>query len=214
MAHELMAEYKFMTCTTKRHQTEGYGDRFRLVIPINYRLQLEPDDYKEFMQNILNWLPFAAPVDEASLQPEKKWETNPSGIVHYNDGDLLDVATGDLTGTWAEAASGPGSGSGFGAYPAGVGARFTWATSGIVAGRRVRGSTFLCPLVNSCFGTDGTLDETVRTALDAAADGLVTASAGAMRIWSRPAPGRPGQASAVTAGDVPDKVSWLRSRRT
>lgn len=91
MAHELMAEYKFMTCTTKRHQTEGHGDRFRLVIPINYRLQLEPDDYKEFMQNILNWLPFAAPVDEASLQPEKKWETNPSGIVHYNDGDLLDV---------------------------------------------------------------------------------------------------------------------------
>jgi len=140
----------------------------------------------------------------------------PIGIIVTvpSDGDLLDVATGDLTGSWAEAASGPGTGAGFGAYPAGVGARVTWSTSGIVAGRRVRGSTFLCPLVNSCYGTDGTLDETVRTALDAAADGLVTASAGGMRIWSRPAPGRPGAASTVTAGDIPDKVSWLRSRRT
>ena len=61
MAHELMKEYKFLTCTTKRHQTEG-SDRFRLVIPINYELCLDAEDYKIFMENIRQWLPFPAPA--------------------------------------------------------------------------------------------------------------------------------------------------------
>ena len=43
------------------------------------------------MENIRQWLPFPAPVDDASTQPEKKWETNPNGVHHYNDGVLLDV---------------------------------------------------------------------------------------------------------------------------
>lgn len=131
-----------------------------------------------------------------------------------SDGDLIDVATGDLTGTWSESASGPGVGAGFGAFPAGVGARVRWSTSGIVAGRRVRGSTFLCPLVNSSFGTDGTIDPTALTNLQAAADALVTASGSNMKIWSRPVPGRAGEASTVVDASLPDRVSWLRSRRT
>ncbi|TIN00980.1 MAG: DUF3987 domain-containing protein, partial [Mesorhizobium sp.] len=48
-AHELLKDYKFMTYTTKRHQTEGYGDRFRLMMPINYHLHLDKEEYKEFM---------------------------------------------------------------------------------------------------------------------------------------------------------------------
>lgn len=131
-----------------------------------------------------------------------------------SDGDLLDVATGELTGTWAEAASGPGVGAGFGAYPSGVGARLVWSTDGIVAGRRVRGSTFLCPLVNSSYGTDGTLDNATKDALEAAGNALRAASGTNMKIWSRPAPGRPGAASSIVAATCPDKVSWLRSRRT
>lgn len=102
LAHELLKEYKFMTYTTKRHQAptgeidhEGneitYGDRFRIIMPINYRLKLDSDDYKEFMNNILQWLPFSAPVDEASNQPEKKWECCAKGSYHYNDGQILDV---------------------------------------------------------------------------------------------------------------------------
>ena len=131
-----------------------------------------------------------------------------------SDGDLLDVATGALTGTWTDTATGPGSGAGFGAYPAGVGARLSWSTGGIVAGRRVRGSTFLCPIVNSSFGTDGTLDNATVSALQAAGNALVAASGTNMKIWSRPAPGRAGAASTVIASVCPDKVSWLRSRRT
>lgn len=129
-------------------------------------------------------------------------------------GDLLDIATGDLTGTWSDAASGPGTGAGFGAFPAGVGARITWPTSGIVGGRRVVGSTFLAPLVNSVFGTDGTLDSTFLTAILTPVGALWSGAGYDMMIWSRPVPGRAGEASEVIDGTVPDKVSWLRSRRT
>lgn len=90
VVHELMREYKFMTYTTKRHQTEGHGDRFRLILPINYRLDLSSDEYKEFMDNIMNWLPF--PSDEAAKQRSKKWESYEPGQYHYNlDGEILDA---------------------------------------------------------------------------------------------------------------------------
>lgn len=131
-----------------------------------------------------------------------------------SSGDLIDVATGDLTGTWSDPATGPGVGAGFGAYPAGVGARIRWSTGGIVGGRRVRGSTFICPIVNSGFGVDGTLDNTVRENLEAAGQALVAASASEFVIWSRPTTARPGAASEIVAATCPDKVSWLRSRRT
>lgn len=86
-AHELLSEYTFMTYTTKRHTDEE--NRFRLIIPMNYRLALDSDEYKEFMQNVINWLPFK--VDESANQRERKWLTNDAGTHHYNDGQILDV---------------------------------------------------------------------------------------------------------------------------
>lgn len=89
-AHELMKEYKFMTYTTKRHQTEGHGDRFRMIIPINYILELDGEEYKEFMQGVVNWLPFK--TDEEANQRERKWETCSKGAYHHNhEGKLLDA---------------------------------------------------------------------------------------------------------------------------
>ncbi len=89
LAHSLLSDLEFMTYTTKRHQTEG-SDRFRIIIPINYYLKLDHIDYKEFMNNILNWLPFAS--DTSSNQIEKKWESFEGGTYHYNHtGNLLDV---------------------------------------------------------------------------------------------------------------------------
>lgn len=89
-AHELLKEYKFMTYTTKRHQTEGYGDRFRLVIPINYELKLDADEYKEFMTNVVGWLPFK--VDEAANQRSRKWESFEGGEIFFNlEGEMLDA---------------------------------------------------------------------------------------------------------------------------
>jgi hypothetical protein len=61
-----------------------------LIIPINYVLELDADEYKEFMQNIINWLPFK--MDEAANQRERKWESYDKSVVHYNhNGELLDV---------------------------------------------------------------------------------------------------------------------------
>lgn len=87
--HEIMQGYKFMTYTTKRHQTEGHSDRFRLVLPINYHLELDSDEYKEFMNNVMAWLPFK--TDDTANQRAKKWETFP-GVYHYNlEGEILDA---------------------------------------------------------------------------------------------------------------------------
>lgn len=88
--HDLLKEYKFMTYTTKRHQVDDHGDRFRLILPINYVLEMDSEDYKEFMVNITNWLPFK--TDESANQRARKWETFDGGTYHYNaDGEILDA---------------------------------------------------------------------------------------------------------------------------
>lgn len=86
--HELMKEYKFLTYTTKRHNEEV--NRFRLILPINYKLELDSDEYKEFMNNVMNWLPFK--TDESANQRAKKWETFDGGEFFYNlEGEMLDA---------------------------------------------------------------------------------------------------------------------------
>ena len=85
--HELMKEYKFMTYTTKRHADDEH--RFRLILPMNYYLELDSSEYKEFMNTVMAWLPFK--TDESANQRAKKWECF-DGTYHYNmDGELLDV---------------------------------------------------------------------------------------------------------------------------
>lgn len=82
----LLKNYKFLIYTTKRHtDTEN---RFRIILPINYELQLDAKDYKEFMSNIYEWLPFE--VDTATNQRARKWMSH-DGIFEYNDGDVLDA---------------------------------------------------------------------------------------------------------------------------
>lgn len=86
--HDLMKEYKFMTYTTKRHTEEQ--NRFRLILPINYVLTLDSDEYKEFMNNVMGWLPFK--TDESANQRAKKWESFGEGQYHYNlEGEILDA---------------------------------------------------------------------------------------------------------------------------
>jgi hypothetical protein len=86
--HELMKDYKFMTYTTKRHTSDA--NRFRLILPINYYLKLDNEEYKEFMRSVFAWLPFK--TDESSEKREKKWESFEGGSFHYNlEGNLLDA---------------------------------------------------------------------------------------------------------------------------
>lgn len=88
LVQELFKDYTYCIYTTKRHGLDG-KDRFRIVLPLNYELELSNDDYKEFMNNILKWLPFES--DEGANQSSKKWLANDKGQTFRNDGMLLDA---------------------------------------------------------------------------------------------------------------------------
>ena len=129
-------------------------------------------------------------------------------------GDLIDVATGEITGAWVDGTSSSVASAQAGNYAAGVGARIAWQTSGIRNGRRVRGSTFIVPVTVAGYDAGGTLATSVIDACNTAAGTLFTAGATGLRIWSRPGPSGAGQANTVLNGSCPDRVSWLRTRRT
>jgi hypothetical protein len=85
-AKMLMREYKFLMYTTKRHTPDNH--RYRMIFPINYTLKMDAKDYKEFMANIYEWLPFG--VDTATNQRARKWMSH-NGTHEYNDGVMLDA---------------------------------------------------------------------------------------------------------------------------
>jgi len=85
-AKMLLKNYKFLLYTTKRHTEEE--NRFRILLPINYELRLDAKDYKEFMANIYQWLPFD--VDLATNQRARKWLSH-DGHFEYNEGEMLDA---------------------------------------------------------------------------------------------------------------------------
>lgn len=82
----LLKGYKFLLYTTKRHTDDEH--RFRIILPMNYTLEMDAKDYKEFMKNLFEWLPFD--MDTATNQRARKWLSH-SGHYEYNDGELLDV---------------------------------------------------------------------------------------------------------------------------
>ena len=90
-AKELLTGYKAHWYKTKRHQVleDGvqHGDRFRIIIPMKYKLYMDADEYKEFMKNLLEWLPF--PSDDVVGQRARKWSCHP-GENEYTEGELLD----------------------------------------------------------------------------------------------------------------------------
>ena len=140
----------------------------------------------------------------------------PGGVTWQipNTGDIIDEATGALTGTWSGASTAPVTSGGNGTWQQGVGARISWQTGSIVRRRRVHGSTFLVPMVSASFNDTGVLTTAAATTIGTAANDYLTAQAGAMRIWTRPGLGGVGVSSPVTGSRVPIQVSWLRSRRT
>lgn len=89
MAQLLLRDYKYLMYTTKRHQIAGLGDRYRIIMPLNYELKLSDDDFKEFMNNLASFLPI--PMDKQTFQPARKWSTTNNCQIFENDGILLDV---------------------------------------------------------------------------------------------------------------------------
>ncbi|UAW01140.1 hypothetical protein [Vibrio phage BUCT194] len=86
-ARTVLKDYAYHMYTTKRHDESAH--RFRIVLPMSHTLKLSPDEYKEFMNNVLEFLPFD--TDEQTSQANRKWLSNSNGIVFNNDGKLFDV---------------------------------------------------------------------------------------------------------------------------
>lgn len=82
----LLKDYKALYYTTKRHTPEA--NRFRIILPINYELKMDAKEYKEFMINVMESLPFD--VDESCSHRCKKWLSHP-GHYEYTDGNVFDI---------------------------------------------------------------------------------------------------------------------------
>lgn len=85
LAQAMLRDYKYFLYTTKRHTEKEH--RFRIIMPLKYNIKLSQEDYKKFMQNIMDWLPFE--TDRQTAQYARKWLTN-DGIKFSNEGNLLD----------------------------------------------------------------------------------------------------------------------------
>jgi hypothetical protein len=85
-AQMLLKDYTYLLHTTKRHTDED--NRYRIIMPISHTLELDAREFKEFMNNIFDWLPFE--VDRATGQRSRKWLTC-NGKHWYNDGETLDA---------------------------------------------------------------------------------------------------------------------------
>lgn len=150
----------------------------------------------------------------------------PTGSVTQvpNQGDYIEDTTGQITGQWAQSGPLPIGNTGTGVYSGASGALVHWHTDGIVDGRRVRGRTFLVPLVSGVYDAGGTIASNVLSAIQAAANNLVAAEGADLAVWSRPREADPeatppkaarlGSSWNVTAAAVPDLAAVMRSRRT
>lgn len=101
-----------------------------------------------------------------------------------------------------------------GAFSAPSGAVVNWNTDTVNRGRRVRGRTFLVPLSNAVYQSDGTISNSYLPDLREAAATLMTNTVGTpLVVWSRPRDGSGGVSAIVTSAGVPDMAAVLRSRR-
>jgi len=144
---------------------------------------------------------------------------HPTGIQWTipSSGDILNETDGSLAGSWSfPGAGGVVASTGPSNFANGVGYRVQWRTNGIHNERRVIGSTFMVPMEATAFEGAGNIVAGTITAVQTAASAFVTACAGDLVIWSKPKDESTadGELNAVVSAIMPDKVSWLRSRRT
>lgn len=86
-SRSVLSKYTYAIYTTKRHTEEQ--NRYRLIIPTNYILKLNEEDYVEFMKGIMEFLPINS--DTSTAQRSRKWNTNPKGVYYSNEGELFNV---------------------------------------------------------------------------------------------------------------------------
>jgi hypothetical protein len=138
--------------------------------------------------------------------------TFPNQLEEYDESD------GELVGVHAIAQGAQVIGTGAGNYSSATGACINWTTNTLHNGRRVRGRTFIVPLLPSAaFQSNGTLLDTARTSLVSNSQIFIDSAAGyPLCVWSRPrtlpTPSA-GNAALVLSATVNDLTAVLRSRR-
>jgi hypothetical protein len=141
--------------------------------------------------------------------------TFPSGITWTipNSYDIIEDTSGVLLGGGTTTGGGTETSGGTGTnFVQGAGGRVVWNTNGIFKGRRVRGSTFMVPLVADYWEGANAISSVATGNWSTAAAALI-AAVPTLSIWSRPSGGVAGEQNLVTSATIPDKTSWIRSRR-
>jgi len=138
-------------------------------------------------------------------------------------GDLIDEATGAITGTWTAAGGSSASGISTGGYVLGTGATVQWNLGTPVNGRHVVGRTFIVPIQKGAFDATGHVDPAFVSLLQTKATNLITAMSNHLVIWTRPKPARAGahgtlpavvgSSHPIVSAKVGSTPTALRSRR-
>lgn len=130
--------------------------------------------------------------------------------------DVIEDSTGELVNSLQSTEGGVVDGTGGGGYAAAVGAVVNWRTGGIRNGRRIRGRTFIVPLVGGSFNAQGQLIQAVADSILTAATSLsATSGTPDLFVYARPSAAglSDGTSSVVTGCNVPTLGAVLRSRR-
>ena len=92
-ATTLLASYTYYLYTTKSHVESDEDDpignpRFRLLLPLSHKVELGTKDFKDFMSNIHEWLPFEC--DPVAVERCRRWSSH-KGTEYKNVGQSLNV---------------------------------------------------------------------------------------------------------------------------
>src|SRR5256885_16833203 len=99
-------------------------------------------------------------------------------------GDQIDSNTGEISGVWVGTGSGVVNGfGGSAAYSGSSGFCVDWLSATIIAGRRRQGRTFFVPASVNAYQADGTIIESTRTSVLAAASTMISAYGSGLRIF-------------------------------
>lgn len=142
-------------------------------------------------------------------------------VVVPPNGEVIDETTGKMVNVWSGPTQVTVTGTAAAAWASTSGALVRWDTGRFANGRKVRGRTFIVPIVSSAYSS-GTISTTVANAINAAATTLWNAAPGVMVVWTRPKYDHstnpptlktPGISYPVNSATTPTKVTYLSSRR-
>lgn len=130
--------------------------------------------------------------------------------------DVLDSATGAITNTFSVAPPAVVAGAGGpNIAPPALAALLKLGTDTFVAGRRVRGRSYLSPLADGVIGLDGEILPAIANGKGAVLEVMnaATEPGDLWVVWHRPKLKLGGLAAPITSTSMPTKIAVLTSRR-